>query len=287
MRRGCRFWFALAVLAALAGAGRAEERVLYEQPSQYNRIVVTEDEGLRILRFERGGARQTAIRPGDPEHLELRYSQVVFVGLALSLEHERFLVVGLGGGALPSFLRRHYPKADIDAVEIDPAVVDVAKRYFSFREDARMHAYARDGRDFVEAARVPYDVIFLDAFGPDAVPPRLATVEFLRAVRRAVKPGGVVVGNLWGPGFNPQYGAMIRTYQEVFDELYVLDVAGAGNKILLALPRREPLTRAELAALARKVSAAKGFRFDMGGLVESGFSQPRGKAPEERVLRDP
>jgi len=36
---------------------------------------------------------------------------------------------------------------------------------------------------------------------------------------------------------NPLYDSMVRTYQEVFDELYILDVRDAGNKILIALPR--------------------------------------------------
>ena len=32
-------------------------------------------------------------------------------------------------------LRKHYPNAAIDAAEIDPDVVDVAKKFFGFRED--------------------------------------------------------------------------------------------------------------------------------------------------------
>ena len=150
------------------------------------------------------------------------------------------------------FLRKHYPTAEIDAVDIDPEVVNVAKRYFDFREDARMRAYVGDGREFIERFRQPYDLIFLDAFSSDSVPPHLTTQEFLRAVRRALKPGGVVVGNVWSRLSNPLYDSMVRTYQEVFDDLYILDVQGAGNKILLALPRRQPLSRDDLAARAAK-----------------------------------
>jgi len=288
MSRGHWIRIALAAFVALAAPALAQERVLYDQPSQFNHIVVTErDDGLRTLRFARGGARQSAVRVADPDHLELRYSQVVLVGLALCREQRRFLVVGLGGGALPTFLHRQYPKAAVDAVDIDPAVVEVARRYFGFRDDALLNAYARDGREFIESTRAPYDAIFLDAFGTDSVPPQLTTVEFLQAVRRAVKPDGVVVGNLWGPGLNPLYGPMIRTYQEVFEEVYVIDVVGTGNKILLALPRAEPLAREELAARARSVSATRQFRFDLGAFVEQGFSHHRDKAAAERVLRDP
>jgi spermidine synthase len=278
---------ALFAFVALAALARADEKVLYEKPSVFGTIVVTEDDnGLRVLRFGRGGPRQSLVKPGDPEYLGLPYARVALVGLALSKEPRRILVVGLGGGTLPMFLRKHYPDAAIDAVDIDPAVVDVAKQFFGFREDKLMRAHVADGRQFIEQSRQPYDAIFLDAFGSDSVPEHLTTQEFLRAVRRALKPDGVVVGNIWGRYSNPLYDSMIRTYQEVFDELFILDVAGAGNMILLALPRRQPLNRDELAQLARKVSAAKQFRFDLGDLVNDGFLHAQEKNQRGRVLRD-
>ena len=185
------------------------------------------------------------------------------------------------------FLRKHYPAAAIDVVEIDPDVVDVAQRFFGFREDARMHAHVGDGRQFVENARQPhYDIIFLDAFGAHEVPEHLTTQEFLQAARRALMPNGVVVSNLWRPASNPLYDSMVRTYQEAFDELFILDVPGDVNNILLALPRRRSLSQSELALLAGRISAAKRFRFDLGELVEHGFLHAREKNQNGRVLRD-
>ncbi|MBI4206313.1 MAG: fused MFS/spermidine synthase [Betaproteobacteria bacterium] len=273
-------------LIALIALARADQTVLYEKASAYNTIVVTEENGLRILRFGKGGVRQSVVKPGNPDYLALPYVQVALVGLALSQEPRRFLVVGLGGGTLPMFLRKHYPNATIDAVDIDPAVVDVARKFFGFREDARMQAHVGDGRQFIEKLRQPYDVIFLDAFGADSIPTQLTTQEFLQAVRRAVAPGGVVVGNLWGRVSNPLYDSMVRTYQEVFDELLILDVRDAANKILLALPRKQPVSRDELTQLARKVSAAKRFPFDLGDPVKYGFQAAPAKSQHERVLRD-
>ena len=279
--------FAYVALVALAALAHAGETVLYEKASAYSTIVVTEEEhGLRTLRFGRGGARQSVVKLGDPDYLALPYARVALVGLALSETPRRFLVVGLGGGTLPMFLRKYYPNAAIDAVDIDPEVVDVAKKFFGFREDELMNAHVGDGRQFIEKLRQPYDVIFLDAFGSDSVPAHLTTQEFLRAVRRAVTPGGVVVGNLWGRGSNPLYDSMVRTYEEVFDELFILDVRDAGNKILLALPRKQPLSRDELMQLARKASAARRFPFDLGDPVQYGFLDAQAKSQHGRVLRD-
>jgi len=278
----------LPALAALTVLACSAQTVIYEKASPYNTIIVTEDhKGMRTLLFERGGGRQSVVKPGDPDHLELPYARVALAGLALCEEPRRILVVGLGGGSLPMFLRKHYPTATIDAAEIDPGVVDVAKKFFGFVEDERMLARVGDGRQFIENARqADYDIIFLDAFGARDVPKHLTTLEFLQAVRRALKPGGVVVSNVWRPASNPLYDAMARTYQEAFEELFVLDVPGDVNNIFLALPRRQTLGQGDLAGLARKISTAKQFRFDLGDLVEYGFQHAREKNPQARVLRD-
>lgn len=275
---------ALLLLAALA---RGEPVVLYEKPSLYSHIVVTEEaDGLRTLRFGRGGARQSVVKPDDPGYLALPYARVALIGLALCEDPRRIMVVGLGGGTLPRFLRKHYPGATIDAVDIDPDVVHVSKEYFGFREDERMRAHVADGRGFIEQAHTPYDIIFLDAFGSANVPPHMTTQEFLGAVRRALRPDGVVVGNIWSGEHNPLYEAMARTYQEVFQTVMILPVAGTGNRILLALPRREDIETRELARRATRLSTGKGFHFDLGAGAAEQPAREREAIRDARVLRD-
>jgi len=277
-----------AAFAAFSVLGCAAQTVIYEKASSYNTIIVTEDQrGMRTLLFERGGGRQSVVKPGDPDHVELPYARVALAGLALCEEPRRILVVGLGGGTLPMFLRAHYPAATIDVAEIDPDVVDVAKKFFGFVDDELLRAHVGDGRQFIERARqADYDVIFLDAFGAHDVPKQLTTQEFLQITRRALKPNGVVVSNVWRAASNRLYDSMVRTHQEAFEELFILDVPGDVNNIFLALPRRQPLGRSELAQLARKISTAKRFRFDLGELVEYGFLRASEKNPRSSVLRD-
>jgi spermidine synthase len=263
------------------------QKVLYETASPYGPVVVTEEsDGLRTLRFGRDGVRQSVVKPGDPGHLELSYAKAAMAGLALTGEPARFLVVGLGGGSLPMFLRQHYPNAAIDVVDINPAVVNVARKFLGFREDRLLNAHVRDGRQFIEKVQAPYDVIFLDAFGSRSIPEHLTTQEFLQSVRRAITPDGVVIGNVWGRLANPLYDSMVRTYQEVFDELLVLDVRDAENKILLALPRKPAPDRAELVQLTRDLSTARGFPFAVNEAIEYGLQDTRARNPQERVLRD-
>lgn len=278
---------ALLIVFLLWVATPAAEKVLYETQSPYNAIIVTEDErGLRTLMFERYGARQSVVKIGDPDHIEFPYPKAMLIGLALVEQPKRMLVVGLGGGTIPSFLHKHYPAVTIDVVDIDPEVVRVAKEYFGFRETATMRVHVADGRRFIEDCREPYDLIFLDAYGATEIPYHLATQQFLVAVRRALSPGGVAVANVWSRGLNRLYDSMVRTYQSVFDELYVLDVRGSGNRILFALPRHQEVRRADLARRASAISQEQQFRFDMGRLLASGFRRPGEVSPRHPILMD-
>jgi spermidine synthase len=208
------------------------------------------------------------------------------VGLALVQEPQRILIVGVGGGTIPSFLHKHYPQARIDAVDIDPAVIEVARQYFGLREDRTLHTIAADGREFIEKCREPYDLIFLDAFGPDSIPYRLATREFLQAARRAVAPGGFVLGNVWSSESNSLYSSMVRTYQDVFADLYVQDVPDRGNRILIGLPRAQRIDREELAARAAKLVKQKQFRYDLGEIIQKGLKHPPVEEAGAHVLLD-
>ena len=278
---------AVFTLVASLKAQDLGEKILYRKASPYTTILVTEDaQGFRTLAFDKGDVRQSVVKPGDPDIIELEYARVMPVGLAFVEKPQRALMIGLGGGTIPNFLRKHWPELTIDIVDIDPDVVRVAKEYFGFREDSRMRVYVDDGRRFIERCRTPYDLILLDAFGPENTPYALTTREFLQGVRRALTPQGAVVANLFSRDWNALYDSMVRTYQEVFDDIYVFDVENAGNNILVALPRREPITRDGLAARAGRISKQRTLPFDLAGFVRYGFRHPAEKDPRGRILLD-
>jgi spermidine synthase len=275
-------------MTLMSAAAAQDGRILFEGKSEFNDyIAVAEDEGgLRTLTFERDGARQTVVKPGDPDHLELPYTMATMAALALAPSPRRVLVVGLGGGSIPMFLHKHYPEAEIDAVEIDPVVARVAREYLSFREGDKVHAHIADGRRFIEEARRPYDLIVLDAFGADNVPLHLTTLEFLRAVRRALTPDGVVAANVWSRRTNRDYDAMVRTYRDVFEGLCLVRATASGNFIFLARRTAARLSRQDLTRRAAAVAKEHGFRFDLGKIVSDGYKGTPKKDLRVQPLRD-
>ena len=284
----------LGLLASLTGwlgwpvFARAAERLIHQAESQFNEVLlVTEDEnGLRTLRFRTNGARQSVVKPGDPDHLAVRYIQAFPVGLLWQPQPQRILIVGLGGGSIAMFLHKHLPEASIDAVELDPAVVAVARSHFGLVTDARLQVHVGDGRAFIEQARPGYDLILLDAYGRDGFPHSLATQEFLRAVQRVLSPQGVVLSNVWSRQHNSHYDDMVASYRSLFGFMAVMDLEGVGNKLLIARHQPEPFNRAALISRASALSRRLGLRVGLGPMVRMGLRLPDAQERAGKVLLD-
>ena len=241
---------------------------------------------MRTLRFGRNGARQSVVRIGDPDHLELLYTRVILASLAFVGNPQRVLIIGLGGGTIPSFLHKHFPRTIVDVVEVDEYVVDAASRFCDFREEATLHVYVEDGRRFIEECRDLYDIIILDCYGSQGIPYHLTTLEFLKSVREILTTEGVLVGNVWSKASNASYDSMLQTYLCVFGGVYVVGVPGRDTKILLGPRHERRLPQEEMVRYAREVSHRKHFRFDLGKIITHGFWLVEGARSRGRILTD-
>ncbi len=241
--------------------------------------------GLRCLEFPPGRVLQSCARPDRPADLSLPYLRSMATVLALHPAPRSALILGLGAGSLPSFLQRHAPELRQVVVEIDPTVVEVARRFFGFEPSPSTRVEIGDARAFVTRTPARFDLVFIDAYGPDDVPRPLTTVEFHRAVRSCLTPGGAVAVNLWGPRANPLYHRQIRSLAEVYGEVLVLEAGRVRNLPPRSdeglLPDRRDLNRVAVvlagppptvgswAARGRQVSRERGLPFDLGPLLES------------------
>jgi spermidine synthase len=250
-----------------------KEGLLYEGQTMSGLTKVTQDiDEIRTLRFGKQGTRQSVVKMDDLDYLGLPYAKSAMIGLAFTEQLDRILVLGVGAGNIPMFLRKHYSDAQIDVVDIDPQIIALAKQYFNFLEDDFLQAYAQDGRAFVENVQKPYDLIFLDAYTAAGIPKHLATKEFLRSLKKALKPSGAIIANMWStPKVNPLYRSMLRTYQEVFQEVYTLRVPTAGNKIVIALPKIRAVPLKRIAQRAQQISVQKRLPFDLSEVLQPGL----------------
>lgn len=204
-----------------------QERVLYEKDSLYNRILVTEDQDVRYLRFGYGYI-QSAMRLQQPSTLQIPYTAYLMMGLSF-VNPRRGLMIGLAGGAMVRFLRATRPDMELDVVEIDPAVVEVAERYFGIKKERNLKIHVEDGRVFTKRVTKKYDWIILDAFHSDTVPHHMTTVEFFQELSDILSHEGVVTVNIapLGPGI--LHMALIRTFATAFSQVYIFQVPNRGN----------------------------------------------------------
>ena len=77
---------------------------------------------------------------------------------------ERVLIVGLGGGGMVRFLNHHFMETQVDVVEIDPAVVQIAADYFGTYAGSRTMIVTEDAFVYLKQPHGPYDAIYMDAF---------------------------------------------------------------------------------------------------------------------------
>ncbi len=275
-------------LARVARSLAHPRAVLHVGRSAQSRFIVTQDgQGRRYLQFDWDGPYQSVVGPGFPLRLELPYTRAVVAGLAFVEAPRRILVVGVGGGTVPMFLRAVLPQAHIDAVDTDAGMLDVARRYFGFREDTALQAHVTDGRRFIETPGPPYDGIILDAYGPRGIPGPLATREFLLATRARLARGGAVVSNVVRSP-NPVFSSMVRTYRACFEQLYAFDVEETANRILVALAHPEKPSRAALKTRAERLARSRGVPFSLRALMARRLEDgPGPPGSEQDLLTDP
>ena len=183
--------------SALAAPGRADAEVLHRERSLYQTILVTREPGRLCLQFSRrkDQRNQSCMNPRHPKRMVFTYTRMMMAALLLNPQPANVLMVGLGGGTLPTALGELLPETTVDVVEIDPAVLSVAENFFAFAANDRLRVHLSDARVFVKRrlrGDLRYDLIMLDAYAGDYIPEHLMTVEFLEETRALLTPGGVV-----------------------------------------------------------------------------------------------
>lgn len=230
-----------AALLFIAPAVLAQEKLVHSEKSLYREVRVYESDGERCMCFTiscRIG-RQSCIILKDPHRFALNYTRMMMAGTFLMGDPPKtVLIVGLGGGSIPTALRELLPNAKIDVVEIDPAVTRVARKYFGFKDDAKLKVFEMDGRVYVKRALregTKYDLVMLDAFDHEYIPEHLLTKDFLTEVKSLLTPKGVLVGNTFSS--SKLYDHESTTYASVFGKFYNLKAA---NRVVIARPAGLP-----------------------------------------------
>ena len=208
-------------------------------------VTLSEMEGVRYLHFGSEWV-QGAMRIRKPDWLELEYAQQMMAWM-LFLDAPRHIVqLGLGTGALTKFCRKHFPQAQVTAVELNPAVIQVCRDMFRLPpDDAQLAVLEMDALVFVDQPKAgSVDVLQIDLYDATARGPVLDSAEFYGACARALSEGGIATVNLFGD--HPSFKRNEKALRHVFDTVITLPEVHDGNVVALCFKRAPVLDHARL-----------------------------------------
>lgn len=237
---------AAAAVAVLAGMALGAFAVVRDQPANHSGWTEVYRANSNFGRLQVFDDRDTGYRyylndflPQDGTDPRTKQSIFAFTYMLHALARgyhtniQDVLAIGLGVGIAPMQFARE--GARVEAVEINPAIVPVAEKFFDL-EPGRLELTIGDGRHFANRCDKQYDAILLDAFLGDSVPSHLMSRESFARLRALLRPGGVLVINSFG-GNSPAESFITASLEKTLLAAFrsvKLHTSGSGNVFLIA-----------------------------------------------------
>ncbi len=222
---------------------RSVTEILYHTNTFYGDIKITGSYSKPCLYVN--GSSQTCIDLADPLTPRGLFAKQAVALINLLPEGSRTLLLGLGGGAIMAAAPKH---TFIDAVEIDPRVVEFAKEYFGVVSRERQKIFVDDARRFVRKSPTEtYDLIIEDIALGAHLPAYIFTKESFQEMKRVLKPGGLLEINLniGSESESDQFAeALVKTAQAVFTsvDVYSSHPSLFSNLVLYLYDEPSPLS---------------------------------------------
>ncbi len=226
-------WFAFLLAAIVIGGGsaRALDQGWLTSPcvreTNYYCIKINyedhDGESVRLLVLDH--LVHSYVELDNPKALVYDYEKVYADAAAyqaISKAPLRALMIGGGGYTFPRYLQAVYPTSQVDVVEIDPGVTEVAHDFLGLARDTKIATFNEDARLYL--GRTPsthYDLILGDAFNHYSVPYHLTTKEFNDQVRNWLAPGGMYVMNIIDGPNGEFVRAYVNTLRQTFHYVYM------------------------------------------------------------------
>lgn len=217
-------------------------------PDEYPRPYVHDHDGRRSLHFSIS-AVQSRVNLQHPSRLDLEYTRLMAAFLWLQPAPQDIGLVGLGGGSLARFCHDQVPTSRLWVAEINPHVIALREVFGVPDDSARLRVLQVDGAAFVRCLDAQLDVLLIDGYNSEGLPRSLASQRFFDHCASALRPGGVLVMNLWAePARKAQVLGRIRrsfggVLLEVHDSERFNTVVFATRGPGLQSVRRSPLRR--------------------------------------------
>jgi spermidine synthase len=198
------------------------------------------------------------MRLDDPVALVNEYTRKMMAFLLFCPRPRDIVILGLGGGSLVKFCRKHLPETRVTVVEIDAAVIALREQFAIPPDDEWLRVVHADAAthvaDMVQAGERT-EVLLVDAYDRRGMARSVTARQFLEQSRCVLGDAGVFVMNL--AAFESDAGRMRAAIREAFGgPVLSVRVGWGGNTVVFAGPALADAQRLEsVAARAQQVHA--------------------------------
>lgn len=217
--------------------GELKTSVSYD--TEYGRVLIYngvngEGEKVRCLNIDKGNESATYINEDKCYDLVYEYTKYYDLMFKASKEIKNVLMIGGAGYSYPKYYKSKYIDKNMDVVEIDDKVIEIAKKYFyldklieefNLQENNRLNLIAQDGRVYINKNTKKYDAILNDAFAGESPAETLTTLEAVQKIYNSLNKNGVYLTNIISSieGEKSEFiKAEVNTLKQVFKNVYVV-----------------------------------------------------------------
>lgn len=239
-------------LVLIYGIAAPTTEALYSKNGVYEKITITDGtyngRPARFLFQDRSASGAMYL---DGNDLAYNYTKYYTLYDIFTPNPERSLVIGGGAYSIPKALLSSLPHAQVDALEIEPSLVELGHEYFELpTNNPNLKTPIADGRRFLNDTQDNYDYIFSDVYSSYySIPMHFTTREFFQLAHDKLNDNGVFIANIIGsleqrePSF---LWSEVRTMQAVFPNVYLFavdspDNSGVQNLILVGHKNSSPI----------------------------------------------
>ena len=216
--------------------GRRISRAVHKGITGDESVDVSEMDGVRSL-YLGSETVQSAMRVKAPYELELAYSRGMMMFLLFMKQPKDLLMIGLGGGSVAKYVHHFLPEMQTRVVEINPRIIQVARSHFYLPDDdEKLEVIEGDGVAYLQENSNTADVLLLDIFDSQGVPPEMYNQAFFDTCEASLRLDGMMAVNLWGSDKNFDI-YLQRIEQSFHDRVLVLRTGRPGNIVVFGFKR--------------------------------------------------
>lgn len=222
-----------------------QQQIILDIDSFYNRIILFKvdkqisNRPVLNLMTDRWGLQAGRFFDKDDD-LAFFYTQFYRLADYFNPTLKNALMIGGGAYSYPKDFLQKNRNANLDVVEIDPAMTRIAVKYFNLRPNDRLTIIQEDGRTFLNRTNKKYDAIFFDVFNY-STPFQILTQEVVKKTYEHLTDNGVVIINLVSAVEGKKsllFKSSYQTYKSVYPQIFVFPLgknkSQAQNIILVA-----------------------------------------------------